>query len=259
MSDAWNARANSFDSRALQYEDVRPSYPAEAIDTILAFGEFAPGARALEIGAGTGKATRLMVERGLEVTALEPGAQLIDVARAACPERAVFHETSFEDWPLEPSRYDLVFAATSFHWVDQETGYAKAGDALRPGGTLALFWNRPGLVDTPLQARLDALYRDIAPDLRELTADALVEIEESIRTCIRACERFEEPETQGIAWSDRMETRRYRALLETYSAHATLPDLEREHLLAAVGALVDEAGGWIDVHYENVVHLARRT
>ena len=68
MSETWSARARSFDSLAAQYDNVRPSYPNEAIAEILRFGALGAGARALEIGPGTGKATRPFLERGLEIT-----------------------------------------------------------------------------------------------------------------------------------------------------------------------------------------------
>jgi len=259
MSEDWSARARSFDARAAQYDDVRPSYPDEAVRAILGFGELGHGARALEVGSGTGKASRLFLECGLDVTALEPGRQLIEVARAACSGPIRFHATKFEDWPLESGAYDLVFAAQSFHWVDPETGYTKAAEALRTGGTLALFWNRPRAVPSLLQAQLSELYALRAPGLEDLPPQVLAQVEEAISGCITATKRFESPERLGIPWSETVPTRRYVALLETYSAHAALPDTQRRHLLDGVAELVDAAGGEIDVHYETVVHLARRS
>lgn len=258
MSDAWNARARSFDTRAAQYDDVRPSYPVAAIDEILRFGQLGPAPRALEVGAGTGKATRLFLDRGIAITGLGPGPQLVETARAACNGPVTFYHTSFEGWPLETGAYDLVFAAQSFHWVDPVAGYAKAGEALRGGGTLALFWNRTKIVVSPLQTQLAALYEQCAPDLDELTPTVLAAIEESIAGSIAATELFDVQTRPGFAWRDRLVTHRYIQLLETYSAHAALPEAEREHLLDGVKKLIDAAGGEIDIHYETVVHLARR-
>jgi len=258
MGEAWNARARSFDRRAAQYDDVRPSYPEAAIDEILRFGGLTSGMRALEVGSGTGKATRLMLARGLVVTALEPGAELVRVARAVCDGPVSFVNQRWEDWPLERGCYDLVFAGQSFHWVDQDRGYTKAGDALRAGGTLALFWNRTRVVATPLQAQLDRLYEEMAPGLQELTPEVLVVVERAIADRIVSTGLFDEPRRPGFAWSERLATDHYVRLLETYSAHAALPDAQRERLLDRVARLVDAAGGAIDVHYETVVHLARR-
>ena len=258
MREAWSARARSFDARAAQYDDVRPSYPDEAIDEILRFGQLDEGGRALEVGAGTGKATRLFLERGLEITGLEPGPQLVEVARAGCEGSVTFHNTKFEDWPLERGAYDLVFAAQSFHWVDQHSGYKKAGEALRIGGTLALFWNRPRVVPSALRTQLAELYEQRAPGLEVPLPETLVAIEKSIAGCIAATGLFDVQKMPGFRWSDRVPTRRYVALLETFSDHAALPDAQRQHLLEGVVEQVDAAGGEIDVHYETVIHLARR-
>ncbi len=258
MNEAWSARARSFDRCAAQYDDVRPSYPSEAIDEILRFGALNAGARALEIGAGTGKATRRFLDRGLDITALEPGAQLIEVARAACEGSVAFHNATFEDWPIERAEFDLVFAGQSFHWVDQETGYTKAGEALRAGGTLALFWNRDAVVEGALNSRLDELYERRAPGIDKLTPEVLELVEQSVAECITATRLFETSVLLRFPRSSRVSTRHYVALLETRSAHATLPDAVRKHLLADVAELVDAAGGEIEMHYETVVHLAKR-
>jgi SAM-dependent methyltransferase len=258
MTDAWNARARSFDTRSAQYDEVRPSYPIAAIDEILRFGQFGAAACALEVGPGTGKATRLFLARGIAVTGLEPGPRLIETAREVCNGPVTFLNTSFEDWPLERGAYDLVFAAQSFHWVDQHRGYAKAGEALRGGGTLALFWNRTKVVPSPVQAQLAALYLQRAPELDGLTPTLLAAIEESIVNSIAATKLFDVQARPGFAWSDRMVAARYVRLLETQSDHAALPESHREDLLDGVAKLIEASGGEIDVHYETVVHLARR-
>ncbi len=258
MSDGWNARARSFDRRAAQYDDVRPSYPREAIDEIMRFGGLQTGMCALEIGSGTGKATRLLLARGMSITGLEPGAELVKVATDACDGHVTFLNLKFEDWPLARASYDLVFAAQSFHWVDQQVGYTKAAEALRAGGTLALFWNRTKVVASPLQAQLEAYYEEQAPGLDELNPEVLAAAEESIAQSIVATGLFDAPTRVGFPWSDRLATHHYIRLLETYSAHAALAEAQRTVLLDGVAKLIDAAGGEIDVHYETVIHTARR-
>ena len=185
-------------------------------------------------------------------------AQLVEIARAACDGSVVFQNTSFEDWPLLRGAFDLVFAAQSFHWVDQSTGYRKAGEALCGGGTLALFWNRRRHVPSPLRSQLDALYAQCAPGLEEWTPADLVEVEKSIAECIAATELFDTQSQAEFLWSDRLVTQHYVRLLETHSDHATLPKAERKRLLEGVTKLVDSAGGEIDAPYQTVVHLAKR-
>ena len=149
-----------------------------------------------------------------------------------------------------------MYAAQSFHWVDPLTGYAKAGRALRPGGALALFWNRTKGVS--LQQSLDELYEQRAPGLEELTPEVLIAVEKSIGDSIAATNLFEISLRPGFSWSDRLTTGRYIRLIETYSHYATLPESKRRYLLEGVAECIDAAGGEIDIHYETVIHLARR-
>jgi SAM-dependent methyltransferase len=262
-SELWARRARSFDERAHQYEAARPSYPESMVDEVLRFGNLEAGARAFEVGCGTGKASRLFLARGLRITAVEPGGPMLEIARAECTGAIEFHHSALEDWPLAAGSYDLIFAAQSFHWVDQETGYTKVGETLRRGGTLALFWNRPRIVESPMQTRISEVYAERAPDFVDITSpqglpEKLEAIEDSIAYRIESAGLFQTPERHHFPWSDRLTTEHYIALLETYSAQATLPSAEREHLLGGLAEMIDAAGGEIDVHYDAVVHLARR-
>ena len=94
----------------------------------------------LEIGCGTGKLTEALVERGLRVDAVDPGPNMIALARKRTggSEAVTFHVGRFEDVALPEGAFDAVFSATAFHWVDPSVGWAKAARALRPGGILAL-------------------------------------------------------------------------------------------------------------------------
>ena len=103
-----------------------------------------PGDRLLEIGSGTGKATRPLLERGFSVVCVELGAQLAEQARRNLAGLPVEVETEpFETWSGEPKTFDLVYAATAWHWLDPAIRYGKAHQLLRPGGHLA-FCERAG-------------------------------------------------------------------------------------------------------------------
>jgi ubiquinone/menaquinone biosynthesis C-methylase UbiE len=125
----------SFDAVAEDYDRFRPSYPPELVDEACA--GLAPGARALEIGCGTGQLTTALAERGLRVEAIDPGPHMVEIARRHAPD-VQFHIGSFEDVELPADAFAAVFSATAFHWVDPDVGWAKAARVLRPGGTLAL-------------------------------------------------------------------------------------------------------------------------
>jgi SAM-dependent methyltransferase len=110
------------------------------VDTAVAAGELHGGSAVLEIGCGTGKLTEPLVQRGLRVHAVEPGANLIEAARArlGSTDAVTYEAERFEDAALAEHSYDAVFSATAFHWIDPEVGWAKVAHVLEPGGLLAL-------------------------------------------------------------------------------------------------------------------------
>ena len=129
-------RSLSFGSAAAAYERGRPSYPPEAIDWLLP-----PGARrVLDLGAGTGKLTTRLVERGLDVVAVDPIPDMLEVLRASLPETPALEGTA-EEIPLEDNSVDAVLVAQAWHWVDPQRAVPEVARVLRPGGRLGLVWN----------------------------------------------------------------------------------------------------------------------
>jgi trans-aconitate methyltransferase len=131
-------RSLSFGSVADEYERYRLSYPEELVDTIEQFAQ-RPLRSALEVGAGTGKATRLFASRGFEVTALEPDSAMATVLRSTTRGLSVDPVvTTFEEFESD-RRFDLVYAAAAWHWTDPASRWVHATELLVPGGVLALF------------------------------------------------------------------------------------------------------------------------
>lgn len=153
--------ARSFDRVADEYERTRPDYPAGLLDLV----PLGPEAEVLDIGAGTGKLTRLLTRRYHRVFAVEP----LDAMRGIL-ERVVAEAESLagsaEAIPLADASVDAVFAAQAFHWFANEQAVAEIARVLRPGGLLCLVWNapdeeRPSPLPGPYQAYLDEL-REVA-------------------------------------------------------------------------------------------------
>src|ERR1700737_4379212 len=139
MTDRASLRA-SFDDVANQYHSARPSYPDSLFGDLVDIAKLGKGARLLEIGCGTGIATRALAERGFAIVGLEIGTRLAEAARHNLAGLPVdVRAASFETWDGPPSSFDLVYAATAWHWIDPAVGYARAHRLLRPGGHLA-FW-----------------------------------------------------------------------------------------------------------------------
>lgn len=136
MTGSQRERSLSFGSEAAAYERGRPSYPPEAIDWLLP-----PGARdVLDLGAGTGKLTTRLVERGLDVVAVDPIAEMLELLSSALPDTPALLGTA-EQIPLPDSHVDAVLVAQAWHWFDLDRAVAEVARVLRPGGRLGLVWN----------------------------------------------------------------------------------------------------------------------
>jgi SAM-dependent methyltransferase len=142
MSDGALARSYGkvFNEVAAEYDRNRPAYPEALIDQACEVAGIGDGDRVLEIGCGTGQLTRGLFARGLRVTALEPGDQLIRVAEENLKDAGdvEFLHGRLEDVQLPRESYQAVFSASAIHWVDPDLSWRKIADALAPSGTLAL-------------------------------------------------------------------------------------------------------------------------
>ncbi|MGH9112083.1 MAG: class I SAM-dependent methyltransferase [Acidimicrobiales bacterium] len=140
MADGIKDAAHGFDHNAEAYEAARPSYPAEAVAHIVGHGQIGPGRRVLDLAAGTGKLTRLLVPTGAEVEAVEPVAAMRGRLRALLPDVEV-HDGTAEAVPLGDQSIDAVTVAQAFHWFDALAALGELRRVLRPGGHLFLVWN----------------------------------------------------------------------------------------------------------------------
>jgi SAM-dependent methyltransferase len=130
------ARATSFGAVADVYERARPEYPREAVEWLTGPAPL----DVVDLGAGTGKLTRRLLELGHRVTAVEPLPEMLDRLRAAAPEATAMLGTA-EVIPLADGSADVVTAAQAFHWFDHERALPEIARVLRPGGRLSLVWN----------------------------------------------------------------------------------------------------------------------
>ncbi|MGO9218907.1 MAG: class I SAM-dependent methyltransferase [Streptosporangiaceae bacterium] len=129
-------QASSFGAAAAAYERGRPPYPPEAVDWLLPGG----ASRVLDLGAGTGKLTRQLSDRGLDVIAMEPSAGMREQLARAVPGVPV-HAGSAEEIPLADGSVEAVLVAQAWHWVDRGRAVREVARVLVPGGRLGLVWN----------------------------------------------------------------------------------------------------------------------
>jgi hypothetical protein len=203
-----------------------------------------------------------LAERGCEVTAVELGAEMAAVARrklAGFPAARVV-VAAFEELALPEEPFDLVLAATSFHWLDPATRVGKSAAALRPGGALALVGtHHVAGGDEPFVAEVQACYErwmpGTPPGLRLTPADAIprdgAEIDRS--------GLFEPVSFHRYEWELAYTTREYLDVLLTYSGHIALAPRRRRGLLDCIANLIDSRyGGRISKRYLTELQLARR-
>ncbi|MFF2143419.1 class I SAM-dependent methyltransferase [Kitasatospora sp. NPDC058190] len=149
--------AQSFGSVAAEYDRARPSYPDELFDELeRLWGRSLKGARVLDVGAGTGIATRLLAARGADVIAVEPYAGMAAQFRAASPQLPLVRGNG-DDLPFHDDSADLICYAQAFHWTRPERSVPEAIRVLRPGGALAAWWNVPDETVPWVRARVERL------------------------------------------------------------------------------------------------------
>ena len=168
MAEPWR-HGGVFDAFAEAYDTHRSGYPREIVRAAVELAGLSAGARVVEVGSGTGKLTEELVACGLRVDAVEPGSNMIEVARRRVNDSDLvrFHPGRFEDVSLPVGLFDAVFSGSAFHWVDPSLGWAKAAALLRPGGTLALL--QPVSVrdeaDGTAVEELEEVFARLAPEI----------------------------------------------------------------------------------------------
>lgn len=233
----------TFNDVAALYHRVRPRYPDELFDIIGSLPDMDAGSRVLELGSGTGIATRALLEHGFTVTGIEPGAALAGVARAELASHPGFRsiETRFEDWALPPQPFDLVFSATAFHWIDRRVRVAKSASALRGGGFLAIAsYQHVAGGDIDFFEAIQECYVAHMPGAR--SDEKLLEAEQ-IQPATAELIRgglFEAPAVHRWVIKESYDRDGYLDLLSTYSGHRLLDDDHRTALFTCIGEQIDQ-------------------
>jgi SAM-dependent methyltransferase len=247
------------------YDSARAGYPDALVDDVISSaGGDGSRLRALEVGAGTGKATVSFAARGVEILAVEPSPDMAAVARRNCQQfpKVRIETTSFEDWPVQAGGFGLVFSAQAWHWVTPEIRYHKAAQALRPGGTLALFWNRTRWQGEPVRDELEGAYRRLAPDLYAKDPgfpglgphrEDSDEVGEVVATGL-----FQGERARTYPWPATFTADSFIDLLLTQSDHRLVPEGTRATLFDAVREIIARRGGEIEVPHDTFLVTAIR-
>jgi SAM-dependent methyltransferase len=253
----------TFGEDAELYDRVRPTYPPELYDDLADLLDrrrpavLEPSAesepdrpRVLEIGPGTGQATRPMVERGWSVTAVELSPELARVAVRNLSEVEVI-VADFDTWDLPAATFDLVLSATAFHWLDPATRVQRCAGVLRPGGVLAVVSTHH------VAGGSERFFRDVQDCYRRFTDDADKDGDHLLPADAHPKDssefdrsgRFGPVEFLRYEWEASYSTAEYLALISSYSGMRALTSERRDRLYDCIGALVDVSGGSITKRY----------
>lgn len=156
----------SFDVFANNYDDVRPGYPAQMYEDIQKICAVSAQSSLLEIGAGSGIATVELAKLGCKIVGIEPGSNLVTIAKQKTVEysNVEIKEAMFEEFEVK-EKFDVVLALTSFHWISEYMKYKKVFDSLNDTGSFVLVWNSFFQSDSSAAQEINALYQEILPDI----------------------------------------------------------------------------------------------
>jgi SAM-dependent methyltransferase len=255
----------TFNAAADLYQRARPDYPEEIFVRVLDMTGIQPGrSHLLEIGCATGKATVPFARRGFRITCVELGTAL---AAAAVANLAEFsdvdvHVAAFETWhPPGATRYDLVYAATAWGWVDPAVRCNKAADLLVDGGHLAI-WGAGHVFPKggdPFFAEIQQVYDEIGeglpPGARFLEPDEMPDNSQELE----ASGRFDVLHVERFDWERRYDADTYIDLLNTFSGHIDMEQWQRDQLYGEIRRrLAERNDGVLRRHWGGALTMARR-
>lgn len=251
----------TFDDVALLYNEARPRYPEELFEALITVAGLSAGAKLLEIGPGTGQATKPFATRGYDIMCIELGSALSEVARHELRNypNVQIQTGAFEDVQLPLTSFDLVFAATAFHWIDNEVKFTKPHQVLKQGGHLAvihthhtsdekgdLFYD----ISKPVFDRFgfsDTNRKVVLPKTAEVSPD---KVDENL---------FKLTHFQIFPVSIDYSAKEFVNLMNTYSNHLVAPEQVRNVFFKEIEDLINEEFyGSITKHFSMSLTVAKK-
>jgi ubiquinone/menaquinone biosynthesis C-methylase UbiE len=248
----------AFDQIANVYKAARPDYPEALIEDVVSYAGLRPNDKILEVGCGTGQATKSFAKRDFSILAIDPGPEMLRGARESLAgfTDVGFLETTFEAWPGKQGGFRLIVAAQSWHWVSPEVRFVRAAEVLSPEGSLAVFGHVPVGLPAPLLAQFREIYlRHTGQWGRPPEAWYLPD--GPFKGWFDESKLFGQVAHKGYPWKWRHTTSSYIAFLRTKSEHRMLESAKREEMLGEIGKAIDDHGGNLTVDYEAHLYIAR--
>ena len=217
-----------------------------------------PSGRILDIGTGTGKGTISFAEKGYTIHCIEPGENLIAIAKqylSIYPE-VTFDLTTLEDWKLQSTSFDLAISAQAFHWVNREIGFNKVAQALKDKGHIAFFWNFTPPSDAPILAALKEVYQKYVSST-SLTP-SISSLIEKRKNWINNSNLFYDLVIKEYPWSVDYNAEEYLNLLKTQTIYQQFTSEQKQDLSQEVREIINGHGGYLKRPYLSVLFLAQK-
>jgi protein-L-isoaspartate O-methyltransferase len=254
----------TFNRVAALYDQMRPGYPATVYADAEAMAGLTADSRLLEIGSGTGHATLAFARRALRIDCVELGAQMAAIARnrlAAFP-RVTITVADFDQW-TSGTRYDLIYLATAYHWLNPQTRVRRLAALLGPRGRLAIWRNHPvrgAAANHEFLAASQRIYARHAPALAvKFTGFPRAEdLPSAEKDEWLASGLFDRAQTRLYSWSMQCTATEHVRLLGTYSDHQMLPEDARARLFHDLEQLVNEFGGSVTREFATLLQIAQK-
>ncbi|MCQ1530482.1 class I SAM-dependent methyltransferase [Lutispora saccharofermentans] len=249
-----------FNEDVLNYDRWRPTYGTKIFDDIINYSKINSTKKALEIGIGTGQATLSILQTGCKVTAVELGNNLAEYVKQKFMTFSNFEvkNVDFESFISGQNQYDIIYSATAFHWIPQDLGLTKAHGLLKPGGTIALFWNHPFV-----NRKNDPIHEEIRKAYNKYMPSDENPIEFDGSTCKRYEDNllaydFIDVTTKLYKNVRTLTSQNYISLLNTYSDHRALPYSIKKGLEGEIEEGIEKFGGKITIYDTVDLYLAKK-
>lgn len=245
MNDPQHSRRReSFDEVADLYDRARPPYPDALLRDLIELSGLSSNSRVLEVGCGTGQITVPLAELGVSLVAVELGANLAAITRDKVSryEGVSVCVANFDTWRVPTEQFDLVVAATAFHWLDPVTRVGKCADALRPGGTLAIIdtqWGAGITGDDPFLSESQACYARWDPNHRPgFVPPRLNDLPQQREDLVKSG-RFEQVRLKRYVVERSHSAETYCDLISTFSDIRGFDEANRTGFLACMRNLIE--------------------
>lgn len=250
----------TFDNIAEEYDISRPMYVPELFKDLFAYSQINSESCVLEIGMGTGKASEAILDSGCNLIGLEPGIHLAEAANKKFqkyPNLSIVNST-FQDYSCRNEYFDLIYAATAFHWIPEEYGYRRVYELLKHGGAFARFAYHAGTDKKrkELTSKIQECYRKYTSwgdEAKEYSEEDAKNLAETARKY-----GYTDIKHKMYYFTKDFTANEYMGLLRTYPDHMKIEDADRIKLFQGIHSAIVNNGGVITVYYTMDLELARK-